>query len=52
MNLVLNTPLLIMVNIAVRKLPVSSKTASVMKSRVDLVFVYIVLLTGCNLLVV
>ena len=47
-----NTPLLIMVNIAVRKLPVPSKTVSVMKSRVDLVFVNIVLLTGCNLLVV
>ena len=52
LGIISNTPLLIMVNIAVRKLPVPSKTASVMKSRVDLVFVYIVLLTGCNLLVV
>ena len=43
---------LIMVNIVDRELPVPSKTASVMISRINLVFVYIVLLTCCNLLVV
>ena len=46
-----NTLSLVMGNIAVRKLPVPSKTASVMKSKFNLVFMHIVLLI-CYFLVV